>query len=535
MDTFTRDGLPPPDQLPECLFDLPELQFPSQVNCAAALLDDAVHVRGWGDRVALRFEEGGCWTYRMLLAQANRIAQVLREDMGLVAGNRVLLRGANHPMLAAAWFGVVKAGGVAVTTMPLLRAKELRQIVQKARISHAICEASRADELQLAAMACPDLQSVCFYHDESAQGLEALMASKDGCFDNVPTAADDACLIAFTSGTTGQPKATVHFHRDVLAICQCFPQYILRADATDVFSGSPPLGFTFGLGGLLLFPLSIGASTVLLAKGAPEQLRTAIAQHQISVLFTAPTAYRAMAAVAKAAELRSLRKCVSAGEVLPVSTRNSWRQLTGIELIDGIGATELLHIFVSADEQQVRPGATGKAIPGYQARVVDELGRPLPPYQVGRLAVKGPTGCRYLDDPRQADYVQGGWNLTGDAYYMDEDGYLFYQARVDDLIISAGYNIAPVEIEDILLQHPAVAECAVVGQPDADRNMVVCAHVVPRPGFEPSEQLTQDLQQYVKQQIAPYKYPRVIEYHTALPRNETGKLQRFRLRHAAMA
>jgi 2-aminobenzoate-CoA ligase len=531
LDTFARDRLPPREQQPEFIFELPELQFPERLNCASELLDRWV-AEGRGDRPCV---SGGAlsWTYAQLQAQANRIARVLVEDLGLVPGNRVLLRGANQPMLAACWFGVIKAGGIAVGSMPLLRAKELTQIVQKAEVSHALCDARLAHELDAARAACPTLRHVLHFHSDARDGLEARMAAKPASFDNIDTAADDTCMIAFTSGTTGQPKGTMHFHRDVMAACVCWPRHVLGARADDVFIGSPPLAFTFGLGGLLLFPLSVGASTVLLEKASPDTLLPAIAEHRATVCFTAPTSYRAMAPQAKAHDLSSLRKCVSAGEPLPAATRALWKDASGIEMIDGIGSTELLHIFISHDEAHAKPGATGTPVPGYRACVLDDDGRPLPAGRVGRLAVKGPTGCRYLADERQRNYVQSGWNLTGDAYLVDDDGTFVYQARTDDMIISGGYNIAGPEVESALLAHPAVAECGVVGVPDAERGQIVKAFVVLRPGHKASPELARELQDYVKQTIAPYKYPRAVEFRDALPRTETGKLQRFRLRQEA--
>jgi 2-aminobenzoate-CoA ligase len=530
-DTFARDRLPPPEQWPEFLFELPELQFAPRLNCAAELLDRAIE-RGWGDRPCV-LGDGVHWTYAELLAQANRIARVLVEDMGLVSGNRVLLRGANSPMLAACWFGVVKAGGIAVGTMPLLRARELTAIVHKAQVSHALCDARLASELDAARTDCPTLAQVVHFRGPSPTAptsLEARAAAKPDSFDAVDTAVDDVCLIAFTSGTTGQPKGTMHFHRDVMAACACWPPHVLRATAEDRFIGSPPLAFTFGLGGLLLFPLSVGASTVLLEKATPDVLLAAIARWRATVCFTAPTSYRVMAAQASAHDLSCLRKCVSAGEALPAATRALWREATGIQMIDGIGSTELLHIFISADESQARDGATGVVVPGYRACVLDEQGRQVPQGVVGRLAVKGPTGCRYLADERQKNYVQGGWNLTGDAYRIGDDGQFEYQARTDDMIISGGYNIAGPEVESALLLHPAVAECAVIGASDEQRGMIVKAFVVLKPGQRGDDALAKTLQDFVKQTIAPYKYPRAIEFRSELPRTETGKLQRFRLR-----
>jgi 2-aminobenzoate-CoA ligase len=382
---------------------------------------------------------------------------------------------------------------------------------------------------------CPTLQRVAYFGDETAGEIDVLMRDKSPTFDDVATAVEDTCLIAFTSGTTGKPKGTMHFHRDVLAACDCWPKSTLRAAPDSLFSGSPPLAFTFGLGGLLLFPLRIGAATLLLEKATPEAMLEATARHRVSVLCTAPTSYRAMAAQAQKFDLSSLKKCISAGEVLPAATRKLWKDATGIEIIDGIGATEMLHIFISHDELHAKPGATGKPVPGYHACVMDNDGRPLPPGQVGRLAVIGPTGCRYLADQRQAEYVREGWNYTGDAYLVDDEGYFVFQARTDDMIISAGYNIAGPEVEGALLLHDAVAECGVVGAPDEERGQIVKAFVVLKAGQEADERLVCELQDFVKRSIAPYKYPRAIEFVSSLPRTETGKLQRFRLRQQAAA
>jgi 2-aminobenzoate-CoA ligase len=470
----------------------------------------------------------GCSTGRW--RPGNRIAHVLVEDMGLVPGNRVLLRSANNPMLAACWFAIVKAGGIVVATMPLLRAKELTDVITKADVTHALCDARLADELRAATAQCASLKRIGYFNRGASDGLELLAATKPATFADADTAADDTCIIAFTSGTTGKPKGTMHFHRDMVAICECWPRHVLRPTPDDIFIGSPPLAFTFGLGGQLLFPLSAGASTVLLEKAAPEVLLPAIAEFGATVCFTAPTSYRAMAAHVGKHDLASLRKCVSAGEALPAATRALWKQATGIELIDGIGTTEMLHIFISADEANARPGATGKPVPGYSACVIDDNGNPLPPGKVGRLAVKGPTGCRYLADERQKSYVSDGWNVTGDAYLIDTDGYFVYQARTDDMIISAGYNIAGPEVESALLEHEAVAECGVVGIADEERGQIVKAFVVVKDGVQADDTLVRTLQDFVKQAIAPYKYPRRIVFRTALPRTETGKLQRFRLR-----
>ena len=534
VDTFARDHLPPPEAQPEFLFERPELQFPAQLNCATELLDKRV-ASGDGARVCLRAPGGLAWSYAELQQRANRIANVLVHDMGVVPGSRVLLRAPNNAMLVACWFAVMKAGAIAVATMPLLRAKELTQIIAKGRVAHALCDARLADELHEAMRAEPQLAQLQLFNGEPGGGLEAAMARHADSFDNVDTAADDTCMFAFTSGTTGQPKATMHFHRDVMAACNTWPRHVLRPRPDDVFIGSPPLAFTFGLGGLLLFPMSVGASTVLIERPAPPALLEAVFAFGATTLVTAPTSYRAMAAAAREARLSvaqggTLRQCVSAGEALPASTRALWKEATGIEIVDGIGATEMLHIFISADEAHARPGATGTVVPGYVACVMDDAGRPLPAGAIGRLAVKGPTGCRYLDDPRQANYVQNGWNITGDAYLIDADGYFHYQARTDDMIVSAGYNIGAPEVEEALMQHPDVAECAVIGAPDAERGQIVKAFVVPRKGVAADAAFARTLQDFVKQAIAPYKYPRAIEFRDALPRTETGKLQRFRLK-----
>jgi 2-aminobenzoate-CoA ligase len=530
IDSFARDNLPPPDQWPELIFDLPDLIYPERLNCAVELLDKMV-AAGHADRPAIR-SPGGTLTYRGLLELSNRIAGVLVEDLGLVPGNRVLLRGPNNPMMAASWFAVVKAGCIAVGTMPLLRAKELQPIIDKACVNAALCDINLKEEMEIVRTRCPELGHTIYFNSNAPDSLDAFQRSKPAEFADVETAADDVCIIAFTSGTTGVPKGTMHFHRDVMAICDCFPCSCLQPVPEDIFCGTPPLAFTFGLGGLLLFPLRFGASTVLLEKLTPTTLLSAVEEYRASVCFTAPTFYRQMAPVAFDYDITSLKKCVSAGEALPLATRLLWEQETSVQLIDGIGATEMLHIFISAANDAIRPGATGKAIPGYRACILDEEGNPAPCGQVGRLAVKGPTGCRYLADERQRNYVHNGWNLTGDAYLMDADGYFWYQARTDDMIISAGYNIAGPEVESALLMHPAVSECGVVGVADEERGQIVKAFVVLKQGFEPGEPMSKGLQDFVKQTIAPYKYPRAIEFRASLPRTETGKLQRFKLRQA---
>ena len=528
LDSFARDNLPPRGQWPDFLFTLPRLQYPPRLNCAAALLDRAV-AEGRGDHPAV-VTPAETLTYRALRERVNRIAGVLVRRLGLVPGNRVLLRGANNAWMLAAYFAVWKAGGIAIGTMPLLRARELGHMLRKARISHALCDARLRDELAQAAADAPDLRHVAHWGDGT---LEALCAEADPDFAACDTAAEDVCLIAFTSGTTGEPKGTMHFHRDLLAICDSYAQEVLRAAPEDVFIGSPPLAFTFGLGGLALFPFRIGATTVLLEKAPPEELLAAIARYRATVCFTSPTAYRAMAARAREFDLSSLRKCVSAGEALPRPVFEAWQAATGLKLMDGIGSTEMLHIFIAAREEEIRPGATGLPVPGYEAKVIGEDGEEVPRGTPGRLAVRGPTGCRYLADPRQARYVEKGWNVTGDIYVQDADGYFWYQARSDDMIISAGYNIAGPEVESALLTHPAVRECGVVGAPDAERGQIVKAYVVLREGYARDAAMARALQEHVKRTIAPYKYPRAVAFLDALPRTETGKLQRFALRARA--
>jgi 2-aminobenzoate-CoA ligase len=530
VDTFCRDSLPPPELMPDMGYGaLPELAYPPRLNAATELLDRIVR-EGGGDRTVFHFHHGR-WTYARLLETANRIAHVLVEDLGLVPGNRVLLRGPNNPMMAACWFAVLKAGGVVVCTMPLLRVRELTYIADKAKIRLALTDARVAADCETAMSSQGEPGKVVHFNGAAPGSLESLMTGKPATFENLDTAADDTALIAFTSGTTGQAKGTMHFHRDLLAVCDTFAAHVLKAEPDDIFCGSPPLAFTYGLGGLLLFPLHIGASTLLLEQASPPQLLQGIQDHRATVVFTAPTAYRAMTDLVKGFDLSSLRKCVSAGETLPKATFEKWKEATGLEIIDGIGSTEMLHMFISSSGADIRPGSTGRVVPGYQAMVIDEEGNEVAPGTIGRLAVKGPTGCRYLDNlERQQAYVQNGWNLTGDAYVQDAEGYFWYQARTDDLIVSAGHKISGPEVEAVLLDHPAVAECGVVAAPDEHRGFIVKAYVVPRPGFAAGPELIKELQDFVKAEIAPYKYPRAIEFLDSLPRTETGKLQRFRLR-----
>src|SRR5688572_30275860 len=526
MDTFAKDRLPPGDQWPRLHFDLPELVYPDRLNCATVLLDDAV-AEGHGDRPAI-LAEAGTITYRELLERANLIANVL-ADAGVVPGNRVLLRGYNGPELYAAWLAVMKAGAIAVTTMPMLRAPELTAIIGKAKPAFALCDQRLAGELTAVA-AQGGVATVITWGNGD---LEARMAAASGRFANVDTAADDVCLLAFTSGTTGQPKACMHFHRDVLAMADVVARHLLKTGPDDVYAGSPPLGFTFGLGALLVFPLRFRAATVPIEQPAPAAVLAAIERHRVTCFFTAPFAYRALAGELAGRDLSSLKRCVSAGEYLPKSVSDLWFDRTGIRIIDGIGATELIHIFISAAGPDIRPGSTGKALPGYRACLLDEEGEVMLPGATGRLAVTGPTGCRYLDDERQRDYVQNGWNVTGDLYRLDEDGYYWFVSRADDMIVSRGYNIAGPEVEWALLAHPAVRECAVIGTADPEHGTTVKACVVLAPGRAGDIALVRELQDFVKQRIAPYKYPRVIEFFEALPKTATGKLSRKALRSGA--
>jgi 2-aminobenzoate-CoA ligase len=530
QDRFVHDRLPPRAQWPQLVYDRPEFQFPDRLNLVEELLDKS-HTRGFGERPALRSSRITL-SYQDVRDRVDRICRVLTEDLGLVPGNRVLLRGGNTIGLALAWLAVVKAGLVAVATMPLLRARELGDIIDKAQPTVALCDIKLLDELELARKDRPVLATVVPFNalNEPAS-LAVLSAQKNGDFAPCPTAADDIAMMAFTSGTTGKPKAAVHTHRDVMAACEAWPRHVLRATPDDVVVGSPPLAFTFGLGGMLLFPLWAGASVYFPdAPYTPETLVRQINEMGATICYTAPTFYRQMAPFAREHGVGKLRICVSAGEGLPDATRQLWKQATGIEMTDGIGATEMFHIFISSPPEEVRPGAIGKVVPGYLARVVDDDGREVPRGTIGKLAVKGPTGCKYLDDPRQANYVKDGWNYPGDAFMQDDDGYYYYQARADDMIIASGYNVGGQEVEDALLRHPAVAECGVIGKPDEERGMIIKAFCVLKPGHTGDAVMVKALQEHVKSSIAPFKYPREIEFVPSLPRTETGKLQRFKLR-----
>ncbi|MEV0175625.1 AMP-binding protein [Streptomyces sp. NPDC050803] len=518
VDTFARDHLPPADQWPRLDFDLPELRYPERLNCAAELL-----LGPSDDRPAFRTATGTPWTYGDLRARVDRLAHLLTDDLGVVPGNRVLLRGPTTPWLAACWLAVLKAGAVAVTVLAQQRPHELRTMCEIAEVRHALCDIRAVDDLAKAEV--PGLRITTYGGDGPDDLLKRPAPSTP--YTAVDTAGDDVALIAFTSGTTGRPKGCMHFHRDVLAIADTFSRHVLQPHMGDVFAGSPPLGFTFGLGGLVVFPLRAGASALLLEQAGPKQLLPAIAEHRVTVLFTAPTAYRAMLDELDGHDISSLRRCVSAGENLPAATWRTWHERTGLRVINGIGATELLHIFISAADEHIRPGTTGVPVPGWQARVIDADGRDRPDGEPGLLAVRGPVGCRYLADPRQREYVRDGWNITGDTYVRESDGYFRYVARADDMIISAGYNIAGPEVEDALLRHPDVVEAAVVGRPDEGRGQVVVAYAVISQG---ARRDAEALRAFVKAELAPYKCPREIVFLDALPRTATGKLQRFKLR-----
>lgn len=526
-DSFARDRLPPPEERPTLLFERDELHFPERLNAAWNLLDRHVE-QGNGGRISIR-APGMTWTFAELQAAANRIANVLVEDYGIEPGNRVLLRAPNTPMLAACWFAVLKVGGIAVTTMPLYRAAELRAMIQKAQVSLALCDARLCEELNQAR--AEGALPILLFQSDAANGLEARMQRASARFTTVKTAAEDIALIAFTSGTTGAPKAAMHPHRALLATCETYGKYVLQPRADDIFCGSPPLAFTFGLGGMLLFPLHVGASTVLLEKAGPEELLRAVAEFRITTLFTAPIAYRAMTPLLDRYDTSTLRTCVSAGEPLAKPIWDAWHERTGIAIMDGIGSTEMLHIFIGSPASEVRPGATGRPVPGYIAEVHDDAGARLLPGEIGRLAVRGPTGCVYLDDPRQKRYVSSGWNYPGDAYRVDEDGYFWYVARADDMIISAGFNISGPEVEEALLAHSDVKECAVVAKPDPTHmTNIVKAFIVLADDKLATDAKVDELIAFCKQQIAPFKAPREVEFVTQLPRTETGKVQRYKLR-----
>lgn len=530
-DTFTRDNLPPEEQWPE--FMLAGFDYPERLNVGVELTD-AMVAKGFGDHIAL-IGNGRRRTYKELADWTNRLAHVLSEDLGVKPGNRVLIRSANNPAMVACWLAATKAGAVVVNTMPMLRAGELGQIVDKAKITHALCDTRLMDELVTCAKTSEHLKSVVGFDGTSNHDaeLDRLALEKPVSYEAVQTGRDDVALLGFTSGTTGSPKATMHFHRDLLIIADGYAREVLDVQPDDVFVGSPPLAFTFGLGGLAIFPLRFGAAATLLENASPPNLIEIIEKYRATVCFTAPTAYRVMLqAMEEGADLSSLRAAVSAGETLPSPVYEAWIAQTGKPMLDGIGATEMLHIFITNRFSDHRPACTGKPVNGYQVRILNSDGTEAPRGEIGRLAVKGPTGCRYLADDRQAAYVQDGWNVTGDSFRMDEAGYLHFAARNDDMIVSAGYNIAGPEVEAALLSHEAVAECAVIAAPNEARGSIVEAHVVLSAGHMPSEALVKLLQDHVKGSIAPFKYPRSVVFAKELPKTETGKIQRFRLKAA---
>ncbi len=525
-DNFAHDSLPSIDLQPTYLNGKYENEM---LNCVERLLD--FHIKnGNGNAPCLRtFKK--TWTYQDLFEKANQIANVLVDDLGLQSGNRVLIRSANNPMMVALWFGILKAGGIVVATMPLLRSKELKTIIECAEISHVFCDIALESEMDL--VDSDFLKRICkFCGSESGTSeLENLMMNKSKTFTNFHSKADSVALIGFTSGTTGLPKMTAHYHKDILNICEAFPTYSLQPTANDIFTGSPPIGFTFGLGGLVLFPLYFGASTFLIEKPTPDVLLQAIQEHKITICFTAPTAWRIITTKVIEYDISSLRKCVSAGETLPLKVWEDWYNATGLKIIDGIGATEMLHIFISSNENNMKPGSTGLAITGYEAKIIDANGNDVSVNEPGRLAVRGITGCKYLNrTEKQLEYVQNGWNITGDIFKQDEDGYFWFVARGDDMIISSGYNIAAIEVESVLLTHEEILECAVVGLPDDERGMLVCAHIVLKDVSKATDNMKNHIQHWFKEVAAPYKYPRVIYFTEALPKTETGKIQRFKLK-----
>lgn len=524
IDSFVRDSLPPADSQPEFLFDRPELAYPERLNAAVELIDQADP-----ERLAV-VNDAGAWRYGEMRDLSNRIARLLVEQEGLVPGNRVLLRGPNGAMLFAAWLGVLKAGGIAVTTMPMLRAGEIATILTRAKVSHAIVDQAGAEDYRRGAEQAGTVRAALYYAGDTGQGpLEKRLEDVAADFAPVDTHRDDPALIAFTSGTTGQPKACIHYHRDILAPADSFARHILKPAPGDRWLCSAPIAFTFGLGMLLIFPWRFGGTAVTIEKPGTEALLAAIARHKVTTLATAPTAYKAMLGILAADDIATLKTCVSAGEHLPEATWSAWHKATGLEIIDGIGATEMMHIFISASGSDIRPGATGRQVPGYRAAILDDDGRPIES-GTGRLAIKGPTGCRYLDDNRQRDYVVNGWNVTGDTYRRDKDGYFWFVSRSDDMIVSSGYNIAAPEVENALYGHPAVQECAVIGVACAERGSKVKAFVVLAQGHRASDDLAGELQDHVKATIAPYKYPREIAFADTLPKSATGKLQRYLLR-----
>lgn len=533
-DNFAHDHLPHPSLMAECFTGHADFEFPEDLNCVERLLDRHI-AESNGDKIAIRTFDTS-WTFNDLYKKANQIAHVLQQDAGFIPGNRVLIRSANNPMYVACWFGILKAGGIVVATMPLLREKELTVMADSAHISHALCDYRLIYDLK--SVTSGYLNKIIAFDGtgQTEQELEKLMTGKPETITNYPSKADSIAIIGFTSGTTGKPKMTSHYHKDILLICEAFPKYSLNPTPDDIFTGSPPLGFTFGLGGLVLFPFYFGASTFLIEKPTPDLLLQAIQDHKITICFTAPTAWRVLTTKVADYDISSLRKCVSAGETLPEKVWDDWYEATGLKITDGIGSTEILHIFISSNDENMRKGATGKAIRGYEAKIIDESGNEVENGKEGRLAVRGITGCKYLvSEDKQKEYVQNGWNITGDIFRKDDDGYFWFVARGDDMIISAGYNISAIEVESVLLTHDDIAECAVVGLPDENRGMLVCAYIVLHDKSRAHETTTKAIQDWFKEVAAPYKYPREIRYLDSLPKTETGKIQRFKLKNIVQA
>lgn len=529
IDQFVPQHMPPRDQWPDFIN---EIEVGGDYNAAAELVDRAVE-EGHGDRVAI-YSPSGNWTYRELLEKSNQIAHVLVDDLGLVPGNRVILRSLNNPMLAACWLAVLKAGGVVITTIAMLRGKEIATIAEQSQAHIALCDSRLKEDLQSAFELTDQLEQAVYFNDSAAEeGLESRMQQKPVTFDNLLCDGSDIAMIAFTSGTTGKPKGALHSHHAIIAVCETFSRQVLKPNADDIFIGTPSLAFVYGLGGLLLFPLHARAGVVLLEDVRVDSLLAAMGEYRATVFFTAPTVYKVLLDNCDDHRLADLRICASAGEALPAFVSQTWLDKTGVRISDGIGATEMLHVFLSVQGEDDPVGSLGKAIPGYEIRVLDDNGKDAPAGEIGYLAVRGPTGCRYLNDSRQAKYVVDGWNITGDTAKMDEQGYVWYQARNDGIIVSSGYNIVSPEVEGVVSQHPAVAECGVVGVPDPDRGNIVRAYVVLKEDYQANEDLVKEIQDFAKQNAAPYKYPRSIKFIDALPRTATGKIQHFVLRELA--
>ena len=531
VDTFIRDNMPAPDLWPEMDYSvLPELAaYPARMNAAVELLDKQV-AAGFSEKPALMFGDD-VWTYADLLDRANRIANVLVEDYGFVPGERVLIRSGNHPMLIAGWLAVLKAGGVAITTMPVLRERELIYMIGKAKVRIALSHVNLADDIDKARAGAPDLEHILYFGGDGQDGLEVAMAAKSSRFENVDTAADDPAIIGFTSGSTGTPKGTIHFHRDILAAADCFIGHVVKIHPGDIVCGSPQIAFLYGLCAFIADTFRFGATAVLLERGTPEAVLQTIEKYKATVCFSTPSGYKLMLDKARNYDLSSLRECVAGGEPLAPATFNEWQEITGVKMINGLGISELLHIFISASGDDIKPGAIGKAIPGFQVRVVDENFNDVKPNEIGQMIVKGPNGCRYLDDiERQKAYIQDGWNRSGDLCRVDEDGYFYYEARTDDMILTGGYNVSGLEVEAVLLEHPKVREAAVVGTPDRDRGQIVKAFIVPVSPADATDATVSDLQDFVKSQISAFKYPRAVEFVEELPLTATGKIQRGALR-----